>query len=235
MENEGVLAVSEVLAVIRSRSNLSRINSILNKYPGKHGVPRICWDRSGSQTSLTYILMDKEKYSAMEENGFCTQRGVSDDLGEYYSLSKYRIPDRLVPGDGRTSDIYIRVPLSLTGEKARCRIYGYVRDLIRFGVIKEDKHIKIIIPSKDRNLDTHLGKLFIYFKDEVTEISRIITKLVLQDVCWDIELLDHNERENRIQCVWVIEKTTDSDGWKTQKKKGGGGKPKTILSRRTST
>ena len=202
-EDSEIYATSGVLSVIKSYASLESISSLLSSFPGKCGSPHLVWGRDGQQKTVTFVLMDDEKYQAMEAAGYCKPGGLQDDLLETYYLSRYRISNKIIPSEGKSEDLFVRPSSRLTSSEARSVIVPIVNELVEFGVVPRGS-IRITIPTCDRESGEHLGKMFVNFSDEVPLESKIITRLMFQDASW---YDDACSPEDRVQCCWKENRT----------------------------
>ncbi len=177
------------------------------------GWIRVYHTKSG-ESKFSVALMTVELYE-----------GVLDSIDQEkddipFTIQPYRIRKSDYPIEEETNSVSISIPKNLSCDKVENAIGFSLKRLEEFGICNSSL-VRVDILRESRESKKQLGVAYIHFGSEHSQITAIITRILLRDLPF-CRLMENSETSSnvKINCYWAEDRGTPES---SEKKNTGNG------------
>ena len=184
------------VVVVFSRWTLGQLGSFLQEElgvtPEQVGFMRI--DRhDNKETNRTILLVEREVLDAARRRGFTEPKRGLD-----FRMCEYELREHNYPREGYTTNLFIRLPESLSENFARRQLEDRFDILNTFGFKLTPT---LAIPLKSRESAEHWNKLYVTFPRGTSQKEIALARVLLHDT--RLYLQEDSDKVERMNCSWA--------------------------------
>ena len=206
------------IVVVFSRWTLGQLGSFLQEEMGvtqeQVGFMRI--DRhDNKETNRTILLVDREVLDAARRRGFTEPKRGLD-----FRMCEYELREHNYPREGYTTNLFVRLPESISGEFARRQLENSFEILNSFGFKLTPT---LAIPLKSRESAEHWNKLYVTFPRGTSQKEIALARVLLHDTRLYLE--EDSAKFERLNCSWAWDNKSKQQNKSQSKGKTQGKQP----------